>query len=268
MMMFDLHTHHQRCGHATHEIEDYIQAAIGSGLQAIGISDHSPYFADSDDHPKPHLAMAKQEFPRYIDEIVAMKRKYEGEIEVLVGVESDFFPESVQLYDRIYRTYPFDYVIGSVHISNGKHLSDKKSWHALREDELEAERNIYFGLLQQAARSGAFDIIGHADLIKRYYGHFMKTCGPAVEQTLKVFAETGVVLEVNTSGINRGELRSPCDDVLERARHYGLKVTFASDAHQPGRVGEHWVSTIELLKRIGYKELILFRRRKPVTVAI
>jgi histidinol-phosphatase (PHP family) len=27
-VVFDLHTHHHRCGHALGEIEDYIQAAI------------------------------------------------------------------------------------------------------------------------------------------------------------------------------------------------------------------------------------------------
>lgn len=40
-MKFDLHTHHFRCGHADGNIRDYIEAGIQSGLQAIGISDHS-----------------------------------------------------------------------------------------------------------------------------------------------------------------------------------------------------------------------------------
>ncbi|SHF28944.1 PHP domain-containing protein [Seinonella peptonophila] len=40
-MKFDLHTHHNRCGHAYGKIEEYIEAAIRKGLQMIGISDHS-----------------------------------------------------------------------------------------------------------------------------------------------------------------------------------------------------------------------------------
>lgn len=43
-MKFDLHTHHFRCGHADGNIRDYIEAGIKAGLQAIGISDHTPYF--------------------------------------------------------------------------------------------------------------------------------------------------------------------------------------------------------------------------------
>jgi histidinol-phosphatase (PHP family) len=48
-MKFDLHTHHDRCGHAKDKIRDYIEAAIAGGLQVIGISDHSPYFGSPDD---------------------------------------------------------------------------------------------------------------------------------------------------------------------------------------------------------------------------
>ena len=58
-MKFDLHTHHQRCGHAVATIEAYILAAIEAGLAIIGIADHAPLFFMEDDHPEPGLAMSK-----------------------------------------------------------------------------------------------------------------------------------------------------------------------------------------------------------------
>ncbi|WP_240414217.1 histidinol-phosphatase [Paenibacillus periandrae] len=267
-MKFDLHTHHHRCGHAVDEIESYIRSAIDLGLSAIGISDHSPYFAVEEDHPSPGLAMAKSEFPRYIEEVVKLKKQYEDKIEVLIGVESDYFTDSIKLYADIYRKYPIDYLIGSIHISGGKHISDRGLWTVLDEEQLEKEKFIYFDLLQQAAKSGVFQIIGHMDLIRRYYKDFMQSCGPLVEKTMQVFAETGAVYEVNTSGIERGEGINPCREVLEIASHYGVKVTFGSDSHRPVRVGEHWHSTTALLKQLGYKELIMFRNLKPVSISI
>lgn len=36
MIPFDLHTHHQRCGHARGNIRDYIEAANRNGLGMIG----------------------------------------------------------------------------------------------------------------------------------------------------------------------------------------------------------------------------------------
>ena len=123
MIKFDLHTHHYRCGHAEGTIEDYIRAAIDKDLKVIGISDHSPYFASEHDHPEPEIAMAKSEFPRYVEEVLRLKAKYEGKIDVLLGVESDFFPEHIEIYRKEYSRYPFDYIIGSVHRSDGgQHL--------------------------------------------------------------------------------------------------------------------------------------------------
>ena len=39
--------------------------------------------------------MAKSEFPRYIEEVLQLKQEYEGKIDVLLGVESDYFPDHV-----------------------------------------------------------------------------------------------------------------------------------------------------------------------------
>ena len=117
-MKFDYHTHHERCGHAEATIEDYIQAAIKNDLQMIGISDHSHFFASEEDRAMPRIAMAKSEFASYVEEVMTLKEKYRGKIDVLLGVESDFFREHHQLYKSVYDQYPFDYIIGSVHFSN------------------------------------------------------------------------------------------------------------------------------------------------------
>src|SRR5690625_2794590 len=119
LLMFDLHTHHDRCGHAEGNLEEYIVQAIDYGLDMIGISDHSPHFYSSDDQLLPHVAMAKSEFPHYVEEVLTLKEKYKDQIDVLLGVESDFFPEHVNLYRKYYEKYPFDYIIGSVHFVDG-----------------------------------------------------------------------------------------------------------------------------------------------------
>src|SRR3954454_23217203 len=91
-LKFDLHTHHERCGHARGKIRDYIDAAIERGLSVIGIADHSPYFSSDQDQLHPHIAMAKSMFPEYVNEVLQLKQAYSDKIEVLLGVESDFFP--------------------------------------------------------------------------------------------------------------------------------------------------------------------------------
>jgi histidinol-phosphatase (PHP family) len=118
-MKFDLHTHHDRCGHASGKINDYIVSAIQAGMQVIGISDHSPYFAHELDQPQPKIAMARSDFPHYVAEVLRLKEQYKDRIEVLLGVESDFYIDQIELYRKSYEPYPFDYIIGSVHQSRG-----------------------------------------------------------------------------------------------------------------------------------------------------
>src|SRR5690625_5610559 len=92
-MKFDLHNHHYRCGHAEGNIEDYIKAAIDRGLDYIGIADHSPYFYSEQDQLHPHVAMANSELSHYIKEVLHLKEKYKDKIHVLLGLESDYFPD-------------------------------------------------------------------------------------------------------------------------------------------------------------------------------
>ena len=42
-MIANYHTHTARCHHASGTEEEYIQAAIESGLRVLGFSDHTPY---------------------------------------------------------------------------------------------------------------------------------------------------------------------------------------------------------------------------------
>lgn len=268
-MKFDLHTHHNRCGHARGSIRDYIEAAIERGLQVIGISDHSPYFGSDEDHPHPKVAMAKSEFPRYIEEVLKLKETYRSKIEVLLGVESDFFPEQVEAYRNIYDAYPFDYIIGSVHQSDGISIFNKHRFRGLSEQEKVRQKERYYELIQQSARSGMFQVLGHIDAMKGFYPAFSDIQTEAVDETLRIIAETGMVIEINTSGKTKAcGGWYPSDDILKRVLHYGIEVTFGSDAHDPERVGDEWEQVEQRLKDIGFTHWVYFRQKQKQVVPI
>lgn len=69
--------------------------------------------------------MGKSEFHHYIREVLELKEEYKDEIEILLGVELDFFPEHVELYRKQYAQYPLDYIIGSVHYVDGINIFEK-----------------------------------------------------------------------------------------------------------------------------------------------
>ncbi|GIP31207.1 histidinol-phosphatase [Paenibacillus sp. J2TS4] len=268
-MKFDMHTHHDRCGHAEGSIRDYIESALEAGLNVVGISDHSPYFGREEDHAEPYIAMAKSEFSSYISEVLKLKKEYEDRIEVLLGVESDFFPEHAELYRQIYDQYPFDYIIGSVHQTGGLSIFNRNRWKKLSDVQKIAVKEEYYDLIRQSAQSGMFQILGHIDAMKGFYPEFSDIPTKAVEATLQIIGESGVAIEINTSGKTKAcGGWYPSDDVLERALFYGIPVTFGSDAHIPSRIGDEWELVQRKLREIGYKEWVFFRNKQPVTVPL
>jgi len=268
-MKFDLHTHHERCGHAEGVIRDYIEAAIKEGLAAIGISDHSPYFGSEEDQPWPSIAMAKSEFPRYVEEVLKLKTEYEGRIDVLLGVESDFFPEHAETYRRVYEKYPFDYIIGSVHQSGGVSIFNRNRWKKLDEQGKLEHKEEYYRLIQESARSGMFQILGHIDAMKAYYPAFSDIKTPRVEETLKVIGDCGMAIEINTSGKTKDVGGwYPSDEMLAMALRYGVDVTFGSDAHVPSRVSDEFELVRKRLLEIGFKDWVYFKEKQAVRVPL
>lgn len=260
---FDFHTHHERCGHAEGRIQDYIEAAIEKGLNMIGISDHSPYFSSEEDQLHPHIAMAKSQFPEYVDEVLKLKQKFSGKIDVLLGIESDFFPEQVARYRQCFDRYPFDYIIGSVHHVDGINIFKKDRWDGLTEKEKTRTKETYYNLIEQSARSGMFHILGHIDAMKGFYPAFSSIQTAAVDHTVKVIADHDMAIEINTSGKTKDAGGwYPADVILEMVLHYGGTVTFGSDAHVPDRVGDEFEQVRQRLKEIGFKHWAYFKEKK------
>ena len=269
-MKFDMHTHHYRCGHASGEIRDYIEAGLAKGLQVIGISDHSPYFARAEDQAEPLIAMAKSEFPRYISEVLKLKEEYKGKIEVLLGVESDFFPKQADLYKQNYDLYPFDYIIGSVHQTEDRvSIFNKNRWENLSDVQKTQVKDHYYRLIRESAESGMFQILGHIDAMKGNYPAFTQIPSRMIEETLKAIKGLNIAVEINTSG--KTKLVGgwyPSDDILERVLHYQIPVTSGSDSQIPDRVGDEWDQVLQHLREIGFREWVFYRQKQIQRVPI
>lgn len=259
--MIDYHTHHERCGHASGAMIAYVEQACASGLDEIGLSDHSPiYHLGPDPHPRPQTAMSQVELPHYVAEMVRIKEAFTGRIQVRMGVESDYVLGWDEHYRRLWAQYPLDYVIGSVHWLD--------AW-SIFSDRLPAGRSVadvyeeYWRTTQRAAQSGAFDVLGHLDCIKTR-GYVPARPDPAlVDQTVRVIAECGVCIELNTSGWRKSCAEQyPSIPVLERCLRYGVPVTVGSDAHAPHLVAADIDRALRLLREIGFTHVATFSGRQ------
>lgn len=266
---FDLHTHNQLCGHAIGTIEDYVKQAIEYGLHYIGISDHSPYFYSEEDQLYPTITMAKSEFVPYIKEVLRLKEKYKDKIHVLLGIESDFFPDYIEVYRQQFLSHPFDFIIGSVHYVQDSSIFKKGRWDELSSNDRIKLKEEYYDLIQKSAHSGVFQILGHIDAMKGFYPAFSSIETDAIDQTLKIISEEDVAIEINTSGKTKDcGGWYPSDEILERALFYNVKVTFGSDAHTPERVADEFDQVKKRLKEIGFTEWAYFVNKKRMMTSL
>lgn len=266
-MLVDYHTHHYRCGHASGNMEDYVEAALRAGLSEVGLSDHSPiYHLGSDPHPFPGTAMSHHEFPMYLREMHEVRERFRGRIHVRLGVESDHVVGWDDHYRSLWRSTPLDYVIGSVHWLGPWSIFSPELPAGRSADDIYEE---YLHGTQAAARSGAYDIIGHLDCLKTR-GHIPDlSITPLLEDTVRVLAESGVAIELNTSGWRKGLGEPyPREELLAVCCHYGVPVTLGSDAHRPEDVAADFPRAVALLERVGYTSLVRFESREKFEIPL
>jgi len=266
-MLVDYHTHHYRCGHADGQMREYVEAAIAAGLVEIGVSDHSPiYHLHDDPHPLPRTAMHQHELPHYIADMVAVQQQFANRMTVRLGVESDYVLGWDAHYRTLWQRYPLDYVIGSVHWLGQWSIFNPQVPPGRTPDDMYAE---YLHTTQAAARSGAYDIIGHLDGIKTA-GHLpTHRITALLEETVRVLAAANVVIELNTSGWRK--LIAECyprPELLACCHHYGVPVTLGSDAHRPEHVAAGFQEARTLLTDVGYREIVTFRHRERVMLPL
>ena len=117
-----------------------------------------------------------------------------------------------------------------------------------------ATKEAYYEQIILSAKSGMFDILGHIDAMRGYYPEFVDIPSRSVDQALQVIAECDVAIEINTSGSTKDcGGWYPADDLLVRALHYGVKVTFGSDAHISSRVADEWELVDNGLSKSGIR---------------
>ncbi len=236
-----------------------LQAAEAVGLREIGFSDHLTPFdtAWSIKRTQLHEMAAGVESVCHKSPSVTVK----------LGAEVDFIPgreaELCTLIDEL----PLDYVIGSVHFMDDWNFDTRSDDYANK--DIDAIYNQYFLLVQDAARSGLFDVMGHVDLIKKFGVYPNFPLHEVYEKTASIFKQSGVVVELNTSGLTK-----PCKEIypsytfLQELKRQKVPVTLGSDAHRPEAVGQYFGHAVSLLKHIGYTHVVSFTRRRREKVAL
>jgi histidinol-phosphatase (PHP family) len=247
--------------HTVTAAERFVESAAARGVDEIAFTEHAYYFREFGElveHPYQRERVA-HDLETYCDAVLDAKRQG---LPVKLGLEVDFFRgREAELADLL-APFPWDFLLGSVHILDGDAVDVQPGlWSRLPVDDVWSR---YFALLRDLAASGLVDALAHPDLVK-IFGHRpgRETAARHYDETADAVAAAGIVVEVSTAGLRKpvAELY-PAPEFLERCRARGIAVTTASDAHHPGDVGRDLERAIELLRETGYETVTVFEERR------
>ncbi len=258
---YDSHMHTPLCKHAIGDPVEYAKTGIKKGLKGIIMTCHSPM----PDGFSADVRMAPDELSNYVQMVELAAKEMEGKIDVKLGLESDWFPGMECWLSKLHQQADFHFILGSVHPFTREY---KKAF--LGDDPL-AFQAIYFNHLADAAESGLFDCISHADIVKVMLGDKwnFEASVPIVEKVLDRIAATGIAMELNTSGLNKSYPEmNPGERMLKMMQSVNIPVVVNSDSHKPERVGADFDMAFDLLEKVGFTDVSYFNNRERVDVLI
>jgi histidinol-phosphatase (PHP family) len=261
-LLYETHMHTPLCRHADGLPGEYAARAAQRGLKGIIVTCHSP-MPDGFSAP---VRMRPEQFDEYLALIAAAEREWHGRVEVLPGLESDYFPGMEKWLEQLHARAPFHYILGSVHPHIREYLDQyfRGNWPEFHRQ--------YYRDLAAAAETGLFDCLSHPDIVKNQGAEYWDVDAllPDIRRALDRIARTGVAMELNTSGLLKTiKEMNPAPAIIREIQQRGIPMTVGADAHEPSRVADHYEEALTLLQECGFASVSVFlhRQRREIPIA-
>ena len=257
-------------------VEAYVEAAARRGVDELGFTEHLYRCVESraalgewwKREPDPRLAAQTEEYlaadrnlslNAYVT--VVEEAKARG-FPVLLGLEVDFFPETVEVVLELLEPYPWDFLIGSVHWVGGWAVDNSAVGYIWGERGIERGYDEYFALETQLAASGAVDVLAHVDVVKKHGHRLPEEPLHHYQTVVAAAAASGTAVEVSSQGLrNEAAEVYPSGVFLRMFREAGVPITLASDGHSPDEAGWGHDAVVSAAQEAGYGERLRFRDR-------
>ncbi len=272
MVLGDTHMHTEFSTDCDTPVRTMLDAAVRRGLRAVCITDHMdldfPLQEGEEPHPEGEVPF-QFDVEEYFRTLLPIKEEYKDRLDVRIGMEFGLQPHLGEKCRRIAEAYPFDYVIGSVHLIRGYDPYYGKLFEG--RPDADAYREAFEETLKCLENVEDFDSLGHLDYVVRYGKHqaeeySYRAFADEIDAVLKKLITMGKGLEMNMGGVKYGlGFPNPHPDVLKRYRELGGEiVTVGADAHRPGHVAYAFEQAGEILKACGFRYYTEYKGRKPV----
>lgn len=259
----NLHTHTTYCdGKAT--VEEMVAVAALKGYESIGFCEHAYVEFDKG------FSMSVENTQKYIDEVLKIKKDFEGFMDIFLGCEYDLYSSNID-FSKL------DYVVGAVH-----YAKTYDGFFCFDETERAIEINVknyfdgdfykytneYYRLICELADKIQFDVITHFDLVSKfnfknkYFDESNKKyLFPALEAA-EYLIQKGIVFEIDTGGMYKKCKTKPYPNmlILGAIKNFGGNVTIAADSHTINSIGFGFDKAIEYACDCGFKSILKFTK--------
>lgn len=264
-MIADSHMHTSFSSDSEAPMEQMVEQAVSLGMESICFTDHYDKDYGTDEF--------QLDTEAYLSSITAMQEKYKEQIEIRFGVELGL---QIHLRDWLkcyVNQYHFDFVIGSMHLLDGKDPYYRENFAG--QDEREVLRAYFRATAANIDSFHDFQSLGHLDYLTRYLGQVAGTytCheyADEIDEVLKRLIRYGIALEVNTAGYRSArDCPNPGKDVLKRYQKLGGElITIGADGHNPKQIGYEFGRAEELLRECGFRFYTVYRQKKAFFMKI
>lgn len=225
------------------------------------------------DHYDPQFPPSDCDFsldiPAVFEGLSRLREEYRGRLDIGIGMEFGFQPGLRLPPEETVNAAPFDFIIGSTHVTRG--IDPYVTADLIRDVSEEEAYRIYFEEeLENLRKYDCYDIAGHLDYVVRYGPnrnryYTWERYGGILDAILRILIEKGKGLEINTAGLRAGlGYAHPMPEVLRRYRELGGEIlTLGSDAHDPKDLGYGFDTIGEFLTSMGFRYYAVYRSRQP-----
>ena len=261
----DYHMHSSFSGDGTASMEDMAKRALELGLTHISFTEHyDPDYI----YPPGEEGMFELNTDSYLYELLKLKSKYSGQLEIAFGVELGLQPHLKRQLALYAKSHEFDFIIGSSHLCNRKDPYYPDFFQGRNEDE--AHHEYFEADLECVKALPYFDVYGHLDYVVRY-GPTKDDCytyqkhADVFDKILSTLIENEKGIELNTGGFRSGlNQPNPCAEILKRYKALGGEIiTIGSDAHEPKDIAADFDKAYDILKECGFQYYCVFQNRIP-----
>ncbi len=235
-----VHTSYSYDNPKSNTMESNVIMALQRGIDVLCFTDHIECGHINTFKDFPFVARKK--------EFDGLVKRYGDRIKLLLGFEMGSphrHPEELAFL----RSLKPDMIIGSVHypaVYNNIYTKLSSLEYA----------KLYNSEVRKMVEFGGFDVLGHADMPKKYQPDYQEDAEFLLE-TLRICVQNGIVPEMNTSSMRKTDVAPlTLEPMISRslAREYasmgGKYVTISSDSHGRETLGSYFLDTFDAISDV------------------